>query len=460
MKKILLFAVAAVLGASAAMAQAVKPFQEGERAVFLGNSITDGGHYHSYIWLYYMTHFPDMRITCFNAGIGGDTAFDENKRLDNDVFSKNPTFLSVTFGMNDSGYYEYNGKDGKEFGEKKYEDCIKNFENMVARFRQLPHTRIMMLGSSPFDETSKCKATVFKGKNAVMRRIVDYQRQTAEKYNWEFMDLNVPMSEINERMQQTDPKFTLCGEGDRIHPDNEGHMVMAWLFLKAQGLAGKPVADFEVNASKQKVVKAENCEITNVKKAGANLSFNYLAKSLPLPLDTIARGWGQKRAAVLATKCAPIMEDLNSEILKVTGLKGNYDLVIDDEVICTLTGAQLAEGVNLAEYTNTPQYQQALAIMEMNEMRWSIERDFRDYAWCQHGFFQQQGLLEANNRTAINVWRENLPKNLWLNAKRDLYSRMMHKPVRDAMNAEMKALVDEIYRVNKPIDRRVELRKK
>ena len=30
-------------------------FEEGERVVFVGNSITHGGHYHSFIWLYYMT---------------------------------------------------------------------------------------------------------------------------------------------------------------------------------------------------------------------------------------------------------------------------------------------------------------------------------------------------------------------------------------------------------------------
>jgi len=31
------------------------------------------------------------------------------------IFSKNPTVLMVTFGMNDSGYYEYNGDNAKEF---------------------------------------------------------------------------------------------------------------------------------------------------------------------------------------------------------------------------------------------------------------------------------------------------------------------------------------------------------
>ena len=84
-------------------------FEEGERVVFVGNSITHGGHYHSFIWLYYMTRFPNMPIRIFNGGIGGDTAYDMNKRLDGDIFSKNPTVLMVTFGMNDSGYYEFNG---------------------------------------------------------------------------------------------------------------------------------------------------------------------------------------------------------------------------------------------------------------------------------------------------------------------------------------------------------------
>ena len=32
-----------------------KPFKEGDRIVWMGDSITHGGHYHSYVWLYYMT---------------------------------------------------------------------------------------------------------------------------------------------------------------------------------------------------------------------------------------------------------------------------------------------------------------------------------------------------------------------------------------------------------------------
>ena len=58
MKRILLSLAAALCMCASAAAQTVAPFKDGDRAVFLGNSITDGGHYHSYIWLYYMTRFP------------------------------------------------------------------------------------------------------------------------------------------------------------------------------------------------------------------------------------------------------------------------------------------------------------------------------------------------------------------------------------------------------------------
>ena len=122
--------------------------------MFLGNSITDGGHYHSYIWLYYMTRFPDMPIRVFNGGIGGDTAYDMNKRLDGDIFAMKPSVLMVTFGMNDSGYFEYNGDKPKEFGEQKYQESIKNYQQMEKRFKDLPDTRIVMVGTSPYDGNS------------------------------------------------------------------------------------------------------------------------------------------------------------------------------------------------------------------------------------------------------------------------------------------------------------------
>ena len=459
MKKIFVLIAAVCMTYTTAFAQTVKPFKEGERAVFLGNSITDGGHYHSYIWLYYMTRFPNMPLRILNGGIGGDTAYDMNKRLDGDIFPMKPSVLMVTFGMNDSGYFEYNGDNPKEFGEQKYQESIKNYQQMEKRFKDLPDTRIVMVGTSPYDETVQLKENVpFKTKNETIKRIVEYQKESAAKNNWEFTDLNAPMVALNQQNQQKDPAFTLCGS-DRIHPDNDGHMVMAYLFLKAQGFVGKEVADMEINANKKQAVKAENCTISNIKKNGKDLSFDYLAEALPYPLDTIARGWGQKKGQAEATKVIPFMDEMNREVLKVTGLKGDYKLLIDEEEIGIWSGDDLAKGINLAAESKTPQYQQALTVMHLNEYRWEIERTFREYAWCQFGFFQQQGLLFANDRKAIEIMDENVDKNVWLKGRRDMYSKMMLDPVREAREQEMEVLINKIYEVNKPVVRKILLRK-
>ena len=294
-----------------------------------------------------------------------------------------------------------------------------------------------MVGTSPYDETVQLKEnTPFKTKNETIKRLVEYQKESAAKNNWEFTDLNAPMVALNQQYQQKDPTFTLCGS-DRIHPDNDGHMVMAYLFLKAQGFVGKEVADVEINANKKQAVKSENCTISNIKKSGKDLSFDYLAGALPYPF----------------------MEEMNRETLKVTGLKGNYKLLIDNEEIGTWSGDELAKGINLAAESKTPQYQQALTVMHLNEYRWEIEKTFREYAWCEFGFFQQKGLLFADDRKAIEVMDENLDKNVWLKGRRDMYSKMMFEAVRDARQQEMEVLINKIYEINKPVVRKVLLRK-
>lgn len=39
----------------------------------------------------------------------------------------------------------------------------------------------------------------------------------------------------------------------------------------------------EINANKKQAVKAEGCTISNIKKIGKDISFDYLAEALPYP---------------------------------------------------------------------------------------------------------------------------------------------------------------------------------
>ena len=430
--------------------QDIAPFRKGDRVAFVGNSITDGGHYHSYIWLYYMTHFPRMRLWMANCGVGGDTAKDILARFDDDVLAKEPTVVTFTFGMNDTGYYEYNGNDSADFARRKYEETRQRFALCEEKLKSLKGIRTVMIGTSPYDQTSTFNDEVFARKNDNMQRVVSLQKEAAERNGWEFLDFNAPMVAMNRKQQQTDPAFTLIGS-DRIHPDNDGQMAMAYLFLKAQGMVGRKVADMEVDALKGKATKSGNCRISKVKPTYDGLQFDCLAASLPFPLDTIAHGWGFSRGAARVTKVIPsFIDDLSDEHLTVKGLNGIYRLSIDGIVIDTLSAATLSRGINLSRYRHTPQYQQALAVMALNETRWEVERRFREWAWVNYDFMMPAGFLNDDSEQAAQKFRELCRGNDWLASKRGTYDQMVRPEVRDAYQKEMELLVERIYDLNRP----------
>lgn len=457
-----IFGLVCTLSASLCGAQkAPSPFQAGERVVFLGNSITEGGHYHSYIWLYYITHFPDRNMRMYSAGTGGDASWDMLERIEEDVYGKNPTVITATFGMNDSGYFEYDKPDAAAFAERQLHRVDTTFQALQRIMRSHADTRVILIGGTPYDETWKNeKNKPFPGKNATISKIIDMQKAAAVKNDWSFVDFFHPVLDVNKVQQAKDPAFTLM-QNDRIHPDNHGNMLMAYFFLKSQGLSGKPVARIDLDATRSVVRQHENCFVNEMKvDENGTVSFTYLAKSLPYPLDTIPRGWEKKHSQFEATRYAPIMEDLNQEVLRVEGLRGSYVLKIDGDSIATFPASDWAKGINLATLTNTPQYQQAVKIMHLNEERWTIEKRFREYAWTEFYILKRKGMLFQDNIAAMDTLRANLQSNIFLAGHMDNFSKMMYPEIREAWNQQINMLVDRMYQIAQPKTRKIELVKR
>ena len=433
-------------------------FEEGERVVFVGNSITHGGHYHSFIWLYYMTRFPDKPITIMNAGIGGESAWDMKDRLDYDVFNRKPTYVTLTFGMNDTGYDIYMKDNAKELSEQRIAKSLESYREIEERLLAKNKIKKVLIGGSPYDETSRFNNFILHNKNNAILKIIDAQRISSKKNGWGFVDFNQPMREISRKEQEADSTFTFC-RIDRIHPDNDGQMVMAYLFLKAQGLAGDEVSSVSIDAYHSSVITHKNCKISKLKKNGADLTFDYLAYALPYPLDSISRsGWGNKRSQRDAMQLVPFMEEFNQERFQVTNLeKGMYRLTIDNQFIDNLSSEKLANGVNLADYPNTPQYQQAAKIMYLNEERFEVEKRFREYLWTEYSFLKKEGLLFADDQKAIDKLKEYLPKDGFLRMSYDWYIKSMNPEIREVWSNYMKSLVETIYKINKPVTHKVRL---
>ena len=116
---------ALVLSAIVDAAASPALFKDGERVCFIGDSITHGDYdrsdYHEFIYLYYLTRFPDRKITIFDRGISGDTSWGTVRRYDQDIAPCKATVSTIMLGMNDvnRGLYGSSPKCSPEIQAKR-----------------------------------------------------------------------------------------------------------------------------------------------------------------------------------------------------------------------------------------------------------------------------------------------------------------------------------------------------
>ncbi len=433
-----------------------EPFRDGDKIVFAGNSITEAGFYEMYIWQYYQLHFPGKKIIVMNGGIGGDVAQQILDRLDDDIQAPKPTVVVMSFGMNDSRYFEYLNTPQEKVRQEAVAASLKSYRQIEQKLLPLKDTRTIIMTSSPYDETLAGKKNHFRGKYATMQEIAKFQQESAKQHNWAFVDLMKPMTDINIREQERDSNFTLTGP-DRIHPGNAGHFAMAWLFLKSQGLANNVVADVSINARNAKIKKAENCVVSNVERDASRLLFDYKPNSLPFPKDDQPRVWENPQKQSEALAIIPFTEEFNQEILTVSKLRKQkkYALLIDGQKVGEWNGDAFARGINLATITSTPQYKQAEAIAALNLEYRELEQKLRAYYWLHFNFLRKKGFYFNDSQEALDLVN-NAPSSEWAVAsKRDNYQQARKKEMREQWTSKMNAIVDEIYRLNQPVTHKV-----
>ncbi|MBC2594419.1 SGNH/GDSL hydrolase family protein [Ruficoccus amylovorans] len=365
--------------ASGAQTPPASPFQDGSRVVAVGDSITNAGLYQGYVYLYHLTRFPERQIDIFNAGISGDTAQGASDRYGWDIEPLDGNAASVMFGMNDvsgSDLYPADGQ-GADIEAKRLQRVDAYEANMRALVKRLMDDGIdpILLTPSPYDDTSTMEAANQPGRNAVLAECGRRVEAIAAENGLVVVDFNTPMTELNQRLQQDDPAFTLVGK-DRVHPGESGHLVMAYLYLKGLN-APADVARVSLDARTGAVADEYRCAVSNVKRSADSLSFDYLAEGIPFPVSDGARP---------ALDWIPFTDELNREMLTITDLpKGSYRLSIDGKAITTLTAAELGAGVNLTAYPDTPQNQQAKQVQSLYNAKYrSPIAKLRAIAFVEH----------------------------------------------------------------------------
>ncbi len=436
------------------------PFKEGEKILFLGDSIIRGGGWHSMVSLFYETRFPEKRITWLNAGISGDTAAGALKRLQWDVLDHKPDHVIIMFGINDIDMlklYDSESPEKLAARQTRIKEYAANMEKLIVALKAAK-IKVVVCTASPYDETVKLEKPGYAGANAALTHCAAICKELAAKYALPLVDFNGPMNAMALDFQRTNPTFTLIG-GDRVHPGAMGNTIMAYLFLKAQNVPGI-ISETVIDAASGKLLSAGNATVTDLSAAANEVSFTLLEKSLPLPFE------GESREAL---HLVPFEKDLNRQMLTVAGLvAGEYELLIDEKSVGRWWHDELAAGVNLSGLRTTPQYQQSRQVSEIHSKRHQMASlGPRMIAFTRLYTLMPAG-VDIKDEAAVKGVLEKLINDPAAKDNPDLgfggYGQTMAKkyleckPKEAETAAAIAAADDEVYKRNSPLPHRYRLK--
>lgn len=323
--------------------------RNGDRVVFYGDSITDGQLYPTLIKTFILTRYPTWRNDFFNRGQSGDNA-GNLARFQRDVIDLKPDAVTFMMGYNDGGYQRFNTATQDRF--------IANVEKSVTMLHAVrPATRVMLVSSPPNE------LTVSADNRWVSHEWYPYHLlMLSQSEEILARRLGVGFIDMTRLYGQTMGLGTvMAGNGfalsrDGVHPQDEGQTFIAYHVLRGMNAAAK-LATLTIDlAGKKAKFTAARCKVSNLKLEGGTLTFQRLCESLPYPTPEVVRPF-----AFLVQ----LDDTLNDDRLTVTGLTAPaYRLSIDGRTIADLSATELAAGVNLSRFSNTPMYEQAMQVFE------------------------------------------------------------------------------------------------
>lgn len=225
-----------------------------KRIVFLGDSITYGGTYISYIEAALVAKHPDRTFELLNLGLSSETVSglseeghaggkfprpDLHERLDRILAQTKPNLVIACYGMNDGIYFPLS--DDRSSAYQK--GMLKLREKVAAARAEIIHLTPPVFDPLPIKSRTlpaglDAYPTPFEGYNTVLDSYSNWLLSKAQTDAWTVLDLHGPMNAAIIEARKTNPSFTFSKDG--IHPDNAGHLVMARPLLSAWNLPVSP----------------------------------------------------------------------------------------------------------------------------------------------------------------------------------------------------------------------------
>ncbi|MFA6292791.1 MAG: SGNH/GDSL hydrolase family protein [Victivallales bacterium] len=332
-------------------AQDVKPaaansaLPKDSRLAIIGDSITEQKQYTKFMETYLLACAGRKDMTVFQFGWGGERAGGFLSRLENDLSAFKPTAATTCYGMNDGSYVPYNDTIGGN-----YEKAMRA---VLEKLKEAGVTQIVAGSPGAVDTKYFVKSpAVFgdkpagEGYNENLRRLRDIDEKLAGELKTSFADVHTPLVDaMAKAKKEKGPDYDVCGR-DGVHPGVNGHLIMAYAFLKALGCDGN-IAEITVDM-KNGAVASEGHKVLSSSAGKVELeSVKY-----PFCFDADPNQSNSTRSIL---PYVSFNQDLNRFILKVKNLGSEKAKVSWGAETKEFTKTQLESGINLAaEFSKTP----------------------------------------------------------------------------------------------------------
>jgi endoglucanase len=428
------------------------PYVDGDRVATIGDSITHNGSYHAFVVDFYLTRFPKAKIVFYNRGISGDSAGGVLSRWDWDVTTRDFNKATLMLGMNDVNRSLY-GVDKPDVA--KQQEALSSWKNNMAEILKrltAKNVGIALITPSIYDQTSTQSRKNDLGVNDALSNCGEVNIALAREKGWGLIDFQGPLYQLNLEVQKTNSAATIIG-GDRIHPGDLGHSVMALEYLKAQGLCSK-VAEVVIDASASRVEKTEKASAADLKITSSEIKFSLTCESLPVP---VTAGY------LAADPLVNLTEQINNEPLVVKGLAaGEWALEIDGVELGRYPSASFAFGINIATNAKNPDQVQAQAVHNTNWTRRGLEAQTRNIVMVEMNFPRFK--IDPNDPEAVKKFCEDQVEtqkkpggNPYLVGLYGGYLTL--KPKQAVLHQQIDDLWQVLWKINQPIAHQVVIKK-
>ena len=203
--------------------------KDGDKIAFLGDSITAGGWGTEGGYVRLVVNGlakKGVSVTPIPAGVGGHKSNDMLARLENDVLSKDPDWMTLSCGVNDV----WHGDKGVDL-----EDYKKNITAIVDQ-AEAQGVKVVILTSTPIGEESNAHNDKLAAYNDFLRALATERNLPLADLAASFRDYLAPRNP-----EKTSRYLTVDG----VHMNPEGNVLIAKGVLRAFGLTPAEIAEIE-----------------------------------------------------------------------------------------------------------------------------------------------------------------------------------------------------------------------